>query len=111
MTKRPKIIPKSDWGEALHTALRKLCDSTATTIAYNAIAVMEESWHHYVEHVRNTLRKDDVLHEELRRVSLQWNCHQPSFMGKERHLANILACSFKLFSIADWQGFAGFLEQ
>lgn len=44
-----KYVGKEELGSALHTALRKCCDSAATSAAYNCITLMPDSlWGEYI---------------------------------------------------------------
>lgn len=46
---KPKYIGKDNLGEALHTALRKCCDSKPTTAAYLLVAMLpDDLWREYV---------------------------------------------------------------
>lgn len=102
-----KLIAKSEWGMALHTALRKCCDSDATTIAYCAISDMQVAWELYIKYLAKAKCKGD--HESLRELSLKWKYREVP--TQEMNMAIILHTSFELFSIADWQGYAEFLKQ
>jgi len=97
----------------LHVALRKSCDSKATSIAWNAINLMEnEHKESYINYIYDDLEKDikertyysfsDLIHL-IRKSSLSWR----DYFGN--HAASILACSFDLFSIDDWEGYSNYL--
>ena len=105
MPKTKTAIAKSEWGMALHTALRKYCDSTPTTIAYNAVKEMQESWRRYLKHIEKA--KPDAA--SIKKASLEWDAHDVP--RHEVSLAIILHCAFKLFDDNDWEGYVGYLTQ
>jgi hypothetical protein len=101
------LMPTSEWGSCLHTALRKCCDSTATTIAYNAICELHIGWEKYLRHV--TVTAPDGSLEAIKKASLKWDyLNAPR---QETNIAIILHCSFELFSHSDWEGYVSFLRQ
>ena len=99
-------IRKEDLGEALHTALRKLCDSTPTSIAWNLIAldVCTAAWEEYLQIVWPKTRrvKKDDLWKQLKVASENWP-------GCGNHAKAALRCAFRLFSDDDWKQMAGYL--
>ena len=104
------LADKSEWGELLHTALRKCCDSTPTTIAYQAICGMSQGWSHYLAHLEKTAKTADSSHpiyEEIKRASLRWSYLDAPRCDNE--FAIILHCAFELFDDNDWQGYVEFL--
>lgn len=111
-TKKVKLHAKAMWGEALHTALRKACDSTPTTIAWNLINTLEDPWNDYLAVLKDQLLnlykdKDIELWQALKIASLMWDCYK--YEGNTRHIAISLKCAFELFEYEDWEGFASYL--
>lgn len=106
----------SDLGIALHTALRKCCDSSPTSAAWNLINVLEEPWKDLLKVIRegfkgfkfdrkSTKSKNDQLAAHLKLVvTRQW---EPWGKG---YVAVALHCVFETFSANDWYGFASFLD-
>ncbi len=109
--KKPKLINKTMWSEALHTALRKACDSTPSSIAWNLICVLEgDAWAKYCEFIEKLvpeLYKTLPLDEALKQASKKWDCY--AYSGDTRHITIALHCTFELFEDSDWEGFASFL--
>ena len=50
-----KTLDHNDLGCYMHTALRKLCDSTVTSLAYNLIYAAGEEWNYFLK----------IFHENL----------------------------------------------
>jgi hypothetical protein len=108
---KKQFVDKDCWSEALHTALRKCCDSLPSSIAWNAIYLMDKNvWPEYVDHVckvvsESGITPDDVkgLVKQIKNASLEYNLY-----GKG-HAAVIFHCAMKEFSDYDWQGYAEFL--
>lgn len=109
MPKKKQMVAKEDWSEALHIALRKCCDSTAASLAWNIIYLLEPGyWEEYVDMVRGTVladKSEDPLWKKLKKASLKWRPY-----GKG-HAAVSLHCAFELFSYEDWHGYTEFLMQ
>jgi hypothetical protein len=56
--KQGKLVLKESFGEVLHTALRKACDSPPTTVAYNVIKLMPNTiWHEWLDVVWTEFNK------------------------------------------------------
>lgn len=92
--------------ECLHVALRKACDSTPTSIAWNVIHLLsKETWGEYVELVFSALRgkksNEDIVNA-VKRSSLGWH-----IMADYSGVA--LRCAFKLFDDDDWYGYSSLL--
>lgn len=98
-----KLIERDQWGYALHTALRKCCDSHQTTIAYICVREMHSSWSLYLKH----LGQCDGTWETLKEMSLSWDSH--AVPKHESDFASILGLSFKLFSDNDWKAYGAYL--
>lgn len=110
-------LNQENLGPALHTALRKACDSNPTSAAWNCINMLKaKPWKLYLKHViagfedfenpgppakEYEIRKEWV--DKLREVSLSW---EPYREGSE---AMTLFCIFECFSKNDWHGFASWL--
>ena len=95
-------------GEYLHTALRKLCDSPWTSVAWNAIKCMDDKWDGYLEWMNmcfSTVHSFYLESAGIRMVkmnSLSWRSKSSAGM--------ILEISFNHFSDLDWEGYCGFLD-
>jgi len=100
-------IEKECLGECLHTALRKGCDSSPTTIAWNLINIeaFNSVWHEYLE----------LAWKQLKTCNTQ-NC----WIGLKKAAEQIeygtcprsaLRQTFELFDENDWKGMACFLEE
>ncbi len=109
MAKKVKLIGKEDWSEALHVALRKGCDSSPSSAAWNCIYLLKDGlWGEYVDFVYESMKTFDTtklptLPEMLKRASLKWKPY-----GKG-HAAVTLYCIFELFEDEDWEGYSSFL--
>jgi len=101
---------KDGLGEALHSALRKCCDSHPTTIAWNVINMSEcnEAWDAYLAEVEKRLKSKKVTTENAWEV-LKVLYNEAIPYGK--HANAILRTAFKMFSDEDWKGMATFLEE
>lgn len=104
----PRLIAKSDWGIALHTALRKACDSVPTTIAWNAINLWPDAeYGKFVDHIHNYFKE-----ESGQRIQT-WNTLRAAVKTYDlhgTHAGNILHVTFNQFTEEDWKGFASFLR-
>lgn len=106
------IITQASWdniGERIHTALRKLCDSPITSIAYIAIGNMkDEDWQSYTGYLKmcnSTLHSfcpKESLYIHIQAWSLGWSYQRTTF-------PMILNNAFKLFSIDDWKRYCRFI--
>lgn len=122
-----KLIPEAELGAALHTALRKACDSTPTSLAYNLVSLIDDSsrlraawglyraraWHHLsgvgVEVV------DPVNCLKLAAADLGF--HGPEDVWRENRgyiekagpALTALLITFEGFDDGDWEGFAAYL--
>lgn len=108
-----KLVNKNEYGAALHTALRKCCDSTQTSIAYNLISEMVgQEWGEYVSFLgKKGLGKpktDEDLAARVKELSLSedWWSYNDRTPWKK-----ILWLTFKLFTDTDWSGYASFLSK
>lgn len=100
-----RLIPKSQFSEALHTALRKCCDSTPTSIAWNAIYLLPKGvWGKYVTHMEGSISGTKDLAEQVKKASFKFYLYGS-------HGGNILRCAFEEFSKEDWEGYSSFLKR
>ncbi len=107
-----KLVSRASLGSALHTALRKGCDSHPTTIAYNLIGSDEynDIWNAYLDSAWNQLVSIDRIAQapaalKLAATALEWP------LGGKRNLTMALKVAFDMFSEEDWTGFACYLGQ
>lgn len=91
---------KSDFAMCLHTALRKCCDSHATSVAYHIIEGMDnEEWSAFTDIVFENWEKG---------ASIKGTCLNTGLFSstwKFKPLTMALLCVFKLFDTTDWTGF------
>lgn len=106
------IDTRETLAESLHTALRKLCDSTETSIAWNLIGsytngqnqLGHDVWVQYLDfvweglpYVSDTTTYQDVLSCSAER--LPYTCYE----------SNVLRLVFSLFNDSDFTSMGGFL--
>lgn len=97
---------RENLGEALHSALRKLCDSKPTSLAWNLIHVLPgEIWGSYLDHVHARLKDAPADRRALvlRKASLDWD-----YSGTPAKAT--LHCTFEMFDEIDWTAYAGYLD-
>lgn len=100
---------REDLGECLHTALRKYCDSTPTSIAWNAIYLLKpETWAEYLDIVWKRL-ENPAIQNENHVATLLWRASVQDWSIMADNAGVILSCAFRLFKKADWQGYASLL--
>lgn len=108
--------------ESLHVALRKGCDSSASSAAWNLIYLLKpKQWNGFLKHVEDGFATYSLtatgetkkltermttaaLSKQLKAVVSKWKPYG------EGHEAVALHCVFDLFSENDWYGFASFLH-
>ena len=106
-------------GQATHTALRKLCDSKATSALWNYIRVISpEEWTKILIELHGHLKQVQQKTLESKAFSIFPN-KKPAEALKEAvmkldymgvpHVA-CFYCICCLFNASDWEGFAGYLE-
>jgi hypothetical protein len=131
------IVDRECLGEALHTALRKCCDSSPTTLVWNLVHIMNDDiWSRYLDHVSLELEVADRAQaaqdkgnptplecwEALKSASLGFNkaLENKLFGGRGHHpdadkidwpSVHCLCLSFEFFDDNDWKGFAAFLKE
>lgn len=100
-------IEREYLGEAIHTAMRKICDSNPSSLVYNIIHLCisnkENGWSEYLDNVWDELGNESQ--------SL-WVCakragERLAFGNSER---TALRLSMALMSKDDWEGAVAFLE-
>lgn len=127
-------IDREDLGANLHTALRKLCDSTPTSLAWNLFYCLPpEIWNAYLDCVFEGAEKatQSTLGEAVKQSSIGFRdwmsdpAGDSRFSRKETYTvkatkktqdtagswAQTLTCTFKLFDADDWQAYIGFLRR
>lgn len=120
--RKPKrqMVDRENLPEALHVALRKLCDSTPTIILWNLIHKLDEgTWGLYLDHVWLELQlamaasKETLLWACLKRASLEFEdtVRRKRLDKLDFYGLRIMDSVFELFSDGDWQGYAGYLEE
>lgn len=103
---RKHKLDKFELAECLHTALRKCCDSTPASIAWNVIHLLSsETWESYLNTVFMALsekKSQEEIVSAVKKSSLGWSIIA-DYPGVALH------CSFKLFDDDDWYGYSSFL--
>ncbi len=110
---------ESDFAVMVHTALRKACDSTITSIAYNMIHATNGPWGAFVSLVYsqfNWSRPEESFAERVDELSewlpttneLKEVGHE--LTGEERSMLIALILTFKLFDGDDWKGACAYLK-
>src|SRR3989337_1359689 len=103
------MIQIEDLGNALHTALRKCCDSHPTTIAWNAIEAMpNSSWEIYLEGLLPLLEAapKPMTAPQIGEIVSRYSKSDRWPWYKDRNrLMIILYQSFTLFDEDDWIGY------
>lgn len=127
----PKTKNKYPWleyreadelGGALHTALRKACDSKPTSAMWNLIYVCDNGWLWYLEQFFKRLQKakthDGVIDAAKRAASCTSMTASeaeytkiPSEPEGIRHEVYSLICVLDLFDERDWEGFVAYLVE
>lgn len=109
---------KSDClGEALHTALRKGCDSTPTSIAYNAVYLLKSDiWKDYLKYLTEYQCDAGIpLWENVKNASLKYHMNRKLIEKYRTHdqmpMLVILKCSFEMFSDGDWEGYTCYINE
>lgn len=101
-------IPANMIGCSLHTALRKACDSTVTSLAWNYLNFADDAWSTYLKLVKPDWERVKTRTEalELLKESAE---DLPNLKTVTSELMT-LHLIFKLFDEKDWEGFATYLE-
>ena len=104
--------PREELGEYLHTALRKLCDSTPTSLMWNLINlnVFDPAWDHYLAAAWKELgkiKKKSEIGGALKKAVEPLK----DFGGEgQLYIHQVMRCGFELFDDDDWESMGGFLE-
>ena len=124
-------ITRDDLGPLLHTALRKLCDSKATSAMYNAIQIVDgRVWGLYLDVIWTALEKNPefndrnalslIIHEAWKSVFdacdhddhvaqiKKWLRTECRDMNTDCQI-NLLYCIGEMMDDDDWNAFAGYL--
>ena len=100
----PGVLRAYNLGAAIHTALRKYCDSDAASMAYNIISLIGEGWAEYLHIVERHWRKG-ITEDEAVNVLKSAAEELPSGSAER----NALKLAFKDFDDNDWHGALGCL--
>lgn len=118
--RKDKPVPELPWeecGAAMHTALRKVCDSKITSLAYNVVRLVDAGWSAYARLVAAELAAGSqpvaaaktaaakLDHLDERQEGNEWLTKE-----KARSEQMALVCTFALFTPIDWECFAAYLE-
>ena len=109
-------------GECLHTALRKGCDSKATSIAHTMIKLSNGAlWNLYLETVKDQIVQIDNIKDLpkiLKEVSTELfedaylkAQHKDKSLEENWDYFWVLKYSFDLFSDSDWEGYVSYLKE
>jgi cation transport regulator ChaB len=94
-------------GEYLHSALRKACDSSPTTIAWNIICMeaFNKVWEEYLDLAEKQLvnATPKTAWKSLKAAGEQ--------IGFGTYAQSALKHTFAMFDDNDWQGMASYLEE
>lgn len=106
MPDRKKAPPADEYGYLMHTALRKCCDSTATSIAWNAVHLSKKGvWSGFADQcAKAEARTGEDLEKVFREEGL------PHVDG-EMYVWQILDMAFEQFDDVDWNGMAAYLGE
>lgn len=108
-------IVKEDLGYLLHVALRKICDTPETTLAWNLLGLnaMQPAWARYLEQVWDKLDQYTAknVHALLETVADEIVSTAIATTGCPFKEQMILHCAFNLFSVYDWECFASTLAE
>ena len=117
--KRRKLVGRDSLGEALHTALRKCCDSDPTSLLWNLFNFIDNGvWKAYLD----TIYMDLIVEEKAGTKSKDWEILRETSLAFRRTLeekrddkiewsaVQCLHIVFGMLDDGDWEGFAGFLR-
>lgn len=116
-TQNKLAVTREDLAEALHTALRKCCDSRPTTLLWNMIYVIDGGvWQLYLDHVWSSLSvlvdRGETAKVILKSASLKFRASVDRRNDKiEGHSVTLLDLLFRDFSENDWAGYAEYLTE
>ena len=111
------VVDRECLGEALHTALRKCCDSDPTSIMWNLIQLRDGGvWDEYLDHVWLELEVQKRTGKDwagaLRKASLAFEraiCEEGLNRKLNMNFVVIMDIVFNQFDDGDWKGYASFL--
>jgi hypothetical protein len=113
------ILDHRDIGCYIHTALRKACDSTPTSLVYNLIHASDGEWSLYLKYLTKFLdeNKEEMVDQT---IGVRYLCAIDTLSdligdyyptneelkgdGINASLYMSIALGFKLFDDRDWQG-------
>jgi hypothetical protein len=102
--------PADEYGLLMHTALRKLCDSRPTSIAWNIIHLAPATWTSFSDAVAEAKARDgaDVLkvYKAFEMDGPAWNRG-----GDSLYAVQIFRMAFDDFTWDDWNGMAAYLSE
>lgn len=110
-------VNANDLGCALHTALRKACDSSPTSAMWNLINTdqLTTTWDKYLNELLEELRKIEspTLGNFIDITLSAWDTFGSNVMPSTRSpnycIAVAAHCCFEMFTINDWYGFVNYL--
>jgi hypothetical protein len=100
------------YGECLHTALRKGCDSAWTSVAWNVVHLMNDSWEQFL---RDIAKYEPKNAETLDHAASMWRAkalprNEDGSDIRDHYARQIFAIALDNFDSDDWEGFASYLE-
>ena len=117
-TKQQEPTPEQieEMGGNLHTALRKCCESSPTSAAWNIIHVLDQkTWRSFLAAMVGSKTGADLKDRfETWADKTAWTI-EAALSKEEKHEARSISVTFRCilhcFTDDDWNGFAGFLEE
>jgi len=104
----PLTVERENVYEAVHVALRKLCDSPATSAAWNALHLLKKERRWLVDFLYGVATREryetvEALVEAAKRAVTD----DMEYMGNAERA--LMHCLFRLFSDDDWTGMFGYI--
>jgi hypothetical protein len=119
MTKKQKPDEKGltyyELGEALHTALRKCCDSKPTSLLYNVVSLCnnpdndKNGWHGYLRHAFPLLATATTHEQGI--AALKQAAILLDRKGPWSSESNALVLSMSLLDDTDWSGMLAYGDE
>lgn len=104
----PVTVERESIYEAVHVALRKLCDSPATSAAWNALHLMEKERGWLVDFLYGVATRERYeTVEALIDAAKRAVSNDMEYMGNAERA--LMHCLFRLFSDDDWAGMFGYI--
>jgi hypothetical protein len=102
--------PADEYGMLMHTALRKLCDSQPTSIAWNIIHLVPVTWTSFSDAVAEAEARDG---RDVMEVYKTWNedLMTRARGGDSLYAIQIFRMAFDSFGWDDWNGMAAYLSE